>query len=108
MKTPRILIATGLALVLVSPVRAGITEVTDEVNARIARIKTERGGGKNPGEKVIDARRGAREANLLGDGCNIALGNIFEPATKGFGTSARQQTTVVVQGDVIMANNRCN
>jgi hypothetical protein len=89
-------------------VHAGITEVGDDINARIARIKIDRNTGRNPNDKVIDARRGSAEADLLGDGCNIALGNIFEPAQQaGIGTSARQQTTVVVQGDVIMANNRC-
>jgi hypothetical protein len=107
MKTLTLLMTATVTLMLMPPARAGITEVSDDINARIARIKTERGGGKNPGDKVIDARKGSREADLLGDGCNIALGNIFEPAKTGFGTSARQQTTVVVQGDVIMANNRC-
>jgi hypothetical protein len=45
---------------------------------------------------------------LLGDGCNIAIGNVIDSGRTGISTSARTQTTVVVQGDVIMANNRCN
>jgi len=86
---------------------AGIVEADDEINARIARIKIDRTGNRNPNEKLIDARKGNSEADVLGDGCNIALGNIFQPQA-GAGTSARQETTVVVQGDVILANNRCS
>ncbi|HTT11525.1 MAG TPA: hypothetical protein VMG60_11590 [Burkholderiaceae bacterium] len=105
MKTRNLpLLACLLAATAVA--HAGITEVDDEINARIARIKIDR-TGRNPNEKVVDARRGSSETDLLGDGCNIALGNIFQPAQTGIGTSARPQTTVVVQGDVIMANNRC-
>lgn len=107
MTIARTLSATLIALAVASPAVAGITEVGDEINARIARIKTERGGGKNPNEKLIDARKGSRETDLLGDGCNIAIGNIFEQEKAGIGASARNQTTVVIQGDVIMANNRC-
>lgn len=107
MNLTRILTVTVIALAIVSPARAGITDVGDEINARIARIKTERGGGKNPNEKLIDARKGSRDTDLLGDGCNIAIGNVFEQDKSAGGTSARNQTTVVIQGDVIMANNRC-
>jgi len=106
MKTKNLLLLACL-LAATAAAHAGITDVDDEINARIARIKIDRGGLKNPNEKVIDAHRGSGETDLLGDGCNIALGNIFQPAQTGIGTSARQQTTVVVQGDVIMANNRC-
>ena len=77
-----------LGAFLTCQVQAGVPEVGDDINARIARAKIQRG-------------------DVLGDGCNIAIGNVFEQAKPGFGTSARAQTTVVVQGDVIMANNRC-
>lgn len=107
MNFARTLSATLMALAIACPAVAGISEIGDDINARIARIKTERGGGKNPNEKLIDARKGSRETDLLGDGCNIAIGNVFEQEKSGGVTSARNQTTVVIQGDVIMANNRC-
>ncbi len=93
---------------LVLPVRAGVPEVGDDINARIARAKIQRGGEAGTRVKPVDASQPAgRGGDLLGDGCNIAIGNVFEQSKPGFGTSARAQTTVVVQGDVIMANNRC-
>lgn len=97
----------GAALAL--PAHAGVPEVGDDINARIARAKIQRGGGEG-GNKVkpVDASQPAgRGGDVLGDGCNIAIGNVFEQSKPGFSTSARAQTTVVVQGDVIMANNRC-
>jgi hypothetical protein len=105
MKTIPLLFLAGL--LAAATARAGIVEVDDQINARIARVKIDRGGSRNANEKFVDARKDSRETDLLGDGCNIALGNIIQPAQSGFATSARQQTTVVVQGDVIMANNRC-
>lgn len=102
--------AIALMVAMLAPrAHAGIPEVGDDINARIARAKIQRGGGE-AGTKVkpVDASQPAgRGGDVLGDGCNIAIGNIFEQAKPGFGTSARAQTTVVVQGDVIMANNRC-
>lgn len=98
-----------LGAFLTCQVQAGVPEVGDDINARIARAKIQR-GGVDGGTKVkpVDASRPAgRGGDVLGDGCNIAIGNVFEQAKPGFGTSARAQTTVVVQGDVIMANNRC-
>lgn len=100
--------AVLMGVTLALPVHAGVPEVSDDVNARIARAKIQRGGGE-AGTKVkpVDASQpGGRGGDLPGDGCNIAIGNVFEQKS-GFGTSARAQTTVVVQGDVIMANNRC-
>lgn len=113
MTTPLIRSRLGLiafvAATLALPVHAGVPEVGDDINARIARAKIQRGGGE-AGTKVrpVDASQPAgRGGDVLGDGCNIAIGNVFEQTKPGFGTSARAQTTVVVQGDVIMANNRC-
>jgi hypothetical protein len=104
-----LLAAAWLCLTLTLPAHAGVPEVSDDINARIARAKIQRGGGEG-GNKVkpVDASQpGGRGGDVLGDGCNIAIGNVFEQSKSGFGTSARAQTTVVVQGDVIMANNRC-
>ena len=83
--------------------------LTCQVQAGVPEVGGER-GGVDGGTKVkpVDASQPAgRGGDVLGDGCNIAIGNVFEQAKPGFGTSARAQTTVVVQGDVIMANNRC-
>jgi len=100
-----ILIITLSLSFLSSEAQAGSPEIGDEINAKIARIKSVR-SPSNQGKLDQDKRSG--DANgVLGDGCNIAIGNVFEQAKPGFGTSARAQTTVVVQGDVIMANNRC-
>ncbi len=98
-----------LGATLTLPVHAGIAEADDETNARIARAKVQRGNVRAISVKPVDASQPAgRGGDLLGDGCSIAIGNVFDAGRPGIGTSARAQTTVVVQGDVIMANNRCN
>lgn len=105
----RLSVIALLGAMLTFHAHAGIAEVGDDINARIARAKIQRGGSE-AGTKVkpVDASQPAgRGGDVLGDGCNIAIGNIFEQAKPGISTSARAQTTVVVQGDVIMANNRC-
>lgn len=100
-------LAAACAL-LALPASAGITEASDEVNARIARAKIQRGNAQGAQVRPVSASQPAgRGGDVLGEGCNIAIGNIFEQTRPGAGTSARTQTTVVVQGDVIMANNRC-
>ena len=101
-------LAALLGAALALPAHAGVPEVGDDINARIARAKIQRGGEGGNKVRPVDASQPAgRGGDVLGDGCNIAIGNVFEQAKPGFGTSARAQTTVVVQGDVIMANNRC-
>jgi len=50
----------ALLLASATLVHAGITEVSDDINARIARIKIDRGGSKNRTKKVI--RRQARQS----------------------------------------------
>jgi hypothetical protein len=108
-QTPRLLLLGCLSALLAWPAHAGISEVGDDINARIARAKVQRGDGKAIRVKPVDASQPAgRGGDLLGDGCNIAIGNVIDSGRAGISTSARTQTTVVVQGDVIMANNRCN
>ena len=51
----------------------------------------------------IEAQAGSPE---IGDGCNIAIGNVIDSG-KGASTSARRETTVVITGDVVQAGNRC-
>jgi len=102
------LVIASAALATALPAAAGVPEVSDDINARIARAKIQRGGEASNKVKAVDASQpGGRGGDVLGDGCNIAIGNVIDTGKPGFGTSARAQTTVVVQGDVIMANNRC-
>ena len=84
--------------------QAGSPEIGDEINAKIARIKSAR-SPSNQGKLDQDRRSG--DANgVLGDGCNIAIGNVIDSG-KGASTSARRETTVVITGDVVQAGNRC-
>jgi hypothetical protein len=77
--------------------QAGSPEIGDEINAKIARIKSVR-SPSNQGKLDQDKRSG--DANgVLGDGCNIAIGNVIDSG-KGALTSARRETTVVITGDV--------
>lgn len=84
-------------------VHAGTPEAGDEVNAKIARIKSLKAAAGRD-KKTAGERVGAE--TLLDDGCSIAIGNIFNSAD-GVSTSAKRETTVVVTGDVIQAGNKC-
>jgi hypothetical protein len=107
-RTLRLALIALLGATLTLPVHAGINEVGDDINAKIARAKIQRGDSRAAKVKPVDASQpGGRGSDVLGDGCNIAIGNVIDTGKPGFGTSARSQTTVVVQGDMIMANNRC-
>lgn len=114
-------LATLLALMLVAAgtVRAGTPDIPDEINARLARSKTlaatESAAARAAPAVVTDGAGGALPggirtlaAGALGNGCNIAIGNIFEDTKPGtIGTSARRETTVIVTGDVIQVGNNC-
>jgi len=91
--------------------QAGTPDIPDEINARLARGKTQaateaaartRNAVTSDG---ISAIGGA--AGVPGKGCNIAIGNIFEDRKAGIGTSAKRETTVIVTGDVIQVGNNC-
>jgi len=96
-----------LALILLAGTGyAGVPEAGDEVNAKLARIKSVKAAvsaSKNSDENNADAN----STSLLDNGCNIAIGNIFESG-RGASTSAKRETTVIVTGDVIQAGNNCN
>ena len=93
-----------LALTLATTVvQAGVPEAGDEVNAKLARIKSFKSAGSN-GKNSADANA----AKLLDDGCSIAIGNIFDSGSGGASTSAKRETTVIVTGDVIQAGNKCD
>ncbi|MDZ7653869.1 MAG: hypothetical protein U5L03_15605 [Burkholderiaceae bacterium] len=102
------IVSITLSAALATPAFAGVPEIGDDINAKIARAKVQKPGTRGTKVEPVKADQpGGRGGDVLGDGCNIAIGNVFEQKGSGFGTSAQAQTTVVVQGDVIMANNRC-
>jgi len=96
---------------------AGVAEVPDDVNARIARAKSQiatqsgaraRGVARDrDGAAAISGEGGAVSgAGIFNDGCTIAIGNVLEDDQR-IGTSARKETTVIITGDVIQAGNNC-
>jgi hypothetical protein len=90
--------------------QAGSAEIGDNINARIARAKSEQAAraSERASSKLADDAPGSSGsgAKTLGDGCTIAIGNVFEDDKK-VGTSARRETTVIVTGDIIQAGNNC-
>lgn len=102
--------AAGLAL----PALAGTPDLPDDINARIARSKSdqaaqasERARAKLDDGDGAAARTGSAGAiTQLDNGCTIAVGNVFEDQKK-IGTSARRETTVIITGDIIQAGNNC-
>lgn len=115
-RTPLIL-ATLLAAVLAAPAHAGPGDIPDDISARLARVKSQtaaeaagraRSAAAVGGVTAIGAPGGAgAAAGALGNGCNIAIGNVFEDRAGRAGTSARRETTVIVTGDVIQVGNNC-
>lgn len=88
--------------------QAGSAEIGDNINARIARAKSEQAAraAERASSKLADDEPSASGAKTLGDGCTIAIGNVFEDDKK-IGTSARRETTVIVTGDIIQTGNNC-
>lgn len=94
---------------------AGPIEIGDDINARLARAKSQQGADagarsaearKLDGVAVIGADGKAGTAPSTGSGCNIAIGNVFEDKGRP-GTNARRETTVIITGDVIQVGNNC-
>ncbi|HCX81216.1 MAG TPA: hypothetical protein DHV01_06380 [Rhodoferax sp.] len=94
----------------ISTAQAGSAEIGDNINARIARAKSEQAAraAERASSKLADSEPSSTGsgAKTLGDGCTIAIGNVFEDDKK-IGTSARRETTVIVTGDIIQAGNNC-
>ena len=94
----------------IAAAQAGSAEIGDNINARIARAKSEQAAraSERASSKLADDAPGSSGsgAKTLGDGCTIAIGNVFEDDKK-VGTSARRETTVIVTGDIIQAGNNC-
>jgi hypothetical protein len=84
---------------------AGVAGIDDEVNAKIARVKSLKAASNSKREKGQDEEGAAIQQ--LEDGCSIAIGNIFDSGKGGANTSAKRETTVIVTGDVIQAGNDC-
>jgi hypothetical protein len=90
---------------------AGTADLPDDVNARIARAKSDAAAtaAERARSKLDDGSgtaAGGNATSAFGNGCTIAIGNVVEDK-KTFGTSARRETTVIVTGDIIQAGNNC-
>lgn len=92
---------------------AGTVDLPDDVSARIARAKSEqsvlaseRARSKLDGDAGSGTNASGGGLSALGNGCSIAIGNVFEDS-KRIGTSAKKETTVIVTGDIIQAGNNC-
>jgi len=91
-----------------SAAMAGSPDIPDEVNARLARSKTQ--AAAEAGARARDAVAGGVTAigGGPGGGCNIAIGNVIADQKPGaISTSAKRETTVIVTGDVIQVGNNC-
>jgi hypothetical protein len=109
-------IVAAFAAFAVPAVLAGPVELSDEVNARLARAKVQQAGVADRAANVLAVNgvtalggrgaAGAPAAGALGNGCNSASGNVFETPGR-IGTSAKRETTVIVTGDVIQVGNNC-
>lgn len=92
---------------------AGSADIPDEVNARIARSKSLQAAESAQRAREAAAQglsadgSGVLAASALGNGCNIAIGNVIEDKKPGISTSARRETTVIITGDVIQVGNTC-
>lgn len=106
----RQLLFFAVLLATMTSARAGSAEIGDNINARIARAKSEQAAraAERASSKLAEAEPSAAGSGTktLGDGCTIAIGNVFEDDKK-VGTSARRETTVIVTGDIIQAGNNC-
>ncbi len=104
---PLVLLCVGLS----APALAGTPEIPDDINARIARAKSEAAtsASERARAKLDDGSNpvtGSGGLTALDNGCTIAIGNVFED-NKKIGTSARRETTVIITGDIIQTGNNC-
>lgn len=92
---------------------AGTPEIGDDINARLARSKSQvaaetaaRQRAGQPASAVAFGRgAGGASTQAFGNGCTIAIGNVFEDKPR-IG-SPRREITVIVTGDIIQAGNNC-
>jgi hypothetical protein len=102
-----------LAMLLgaMAPAIAGTPDIPDDVNARIARAKSEQAvlASERARARLDDDQAdgaGSGGVTALDNGCTIAIGNVIEDSKK-IGTSAKRETTVIITGDIIQAGNNC-
>ena len=101
----------GVALLTgILAAHAGSADIGDDVNARIARAKSDQAAqaSERARNKLDDdAPQGSGNSVTSFDkGCNIAIGTVIQDDKK-IGTSARRETTVIVTGDIIQTGNKC-
>jgi hypothetical protein len=115
----RTLLAAAAALctlLAAAATHAGPIDIGDDINARLARAKSQQVADAAARSRALlrkgdvtligaGAGAGGAAAGVLGNGCNIAIGNVFEDSR--IGTSARRETTVIVTGDIIQVGNNC-
>lgn len=111
MRTAKIGVALyGLTVVFLSSIPAGAVDIPDDVKARISRAKSEQSAlaSERARRKLDDGGEVGRSGitPLGNDGCTIAVGTVVED-DKRIRTSARQETTVIVTGDIIQVGNDC-
>lgn len=90
---------------IVSNARAGELELSDAQNAKLARHKAKERVSKNEAQK--DYSIGSEDDNETSDDeeCGtVDIGNVVN--NKGFG--GPKQIDVIITGDIINANNKCN
>ena len=66
----------------------------------------ENGAGKSTLMNIFCGKLQPSSGTLARNGCNSAIGNVFEDKKPGVSTSAKRETTVIVTGDVIQVSIR--
>ena len=106
----RQLLTSAALLTAVVATHAGSADIGDDVNARIARAKSDQAAKASERARSMldgDGPQGiGSTVTSLDNGCNIVIGAVLEDDKK-IGTSARRETTVIVTGDIIQTGNNC-
>jgi hypothetical protein len=102
-------LSLALTMLAAAAAHAGTVEIGDDINARLARAKSQQASEIaariKAGDTSVKTNGGIAALATGGKGCNIAIGNVFED--KAISTSAKRETTVIVTGDVIQVGNNC-
>ena len=113
LKTQLVAAATGLlvaALFLVSPgtvtniAHAGELDLSNAQNAKLARHKVRQRVDKNKAQKDYSIDQAEDEVADAEDCGTVDIGNVVN--NKGFG--GPKKIDVIITGDIINANNKCN
>lgn len=95
----------GLQMIILAPAPAQAADaetidIPENIRAKMARYRTKRLGGDADKGSFLDRRSG-----LVGGCGGVNVGNVT--SGRGVGSMPRE-VTVIVTGDVINANNKCN